>query len=209
MSKLTGKAKANARSKERKNRERQHQRYIRELADRVRTYDDPVLMQKCEPVIKGEDNSFVLDYDVKNQRGEVVRKAGLLKKVLVATENGVGLAAPQIGFAKRAFVMRVERTLKDTSKIDVFINPEYVEKSEVKVIGPEGCLSYPEVYVNVERHAKVKIKYFDEHFQPHEREFEDFASRVVQHEMDHLGPNVGDEPICRVKEEWMRRQIKG
>lgn len=199
MGKLTGKAKAKARAKDRAEQFRKHKKYLRELADSVRKHGDPILKQKCEPVVKGDDTKFILDWQIKDDRGEPVNKAGLLKKVLVATENGVGLAAPQVGVAKRAFVLRLDREIKNTDKVEVFINPEYVSKSEAMVIGVEGCLSYPDVYTNVERHATVKIKYLDEHFKQQEKEFEGFPSRVVQHEMDHL------DGICRVGEAWEKR----
>ncbi|MBT3383415.1 MAG: peptide deformylase [Prolixibacteraceae bacterium] len=104
--------------------------------------------------------------------------------------DGVGLAAPQVGLSIRLFLVDgttgadEEPELKDFKK--VFINPEIIETTGEEWVMNEGCLSLPEIREDVTRPDVVRIKYFDENFIEHEKEFKGFAGRVIQHEYDHL-----------------------
>jgi peptide deformylase len=104
--------------------------------------------------------------------------------------DGVGLAAPQAGLSIRLFVVdgsgmtAEEPAMKDFKK--VFINPEIIEKSGEPWIMNEGCLSLPEIREDVERPDIVRIKYYDENFEPHDEIFNGYAGRIIQHEYDHL-----------------------
>jgi peptide deformylase len=94
-------------------------------------------------------------------------------------EDGVGLAAPQVGVSLRIIVM-------DDGKPRVMINPKIVYKSEEKVVAEEGCLSVPEIFENVERSKEVIVRYKDESGVEREEKFVDYSARIVQHEYDHL-----------------------
>lgn len=104
--------------------------------------------------------------------------------------DGVGLAAPQVGKSIRLFVIDAssyeeeEPYLKDFKK--VFINPEIIEITGEEWVMNEGCLSLPEIREDVSRPETVHIKYFDENFTEHDETYNGFASRVIQHEYDHL-----------------------
>ncbi len=104
--------------------------------------------------------------------------------------DGVGLAAPQVGLSIRLFLVDAtsgaeeEPDLIDFKK--VFINPVIIDTSGEEWIMNEGCLSLPEIREDVKRPDEVRIKYFDENFEPHEEVFRGFAGRVIQHEYDHL-----------------------
>ena len=104
--------------------------------------------------------------------------------------DGVGLAAPQVGLSIRLFLVDgttgadEEPELKDFKK--VFINPEIIETTGEEWVMNEGCLSLPEIREDVTRPDVVRIKYFDENFIEHEKEFKGFAGRVIQHEYDHV-----------------------
>lgn len=104
------------------------------------------------------------------------------------TENGVGVAAPQIGIYKRMFAMNTEQGPL------VLVNPRIIEVGIEKVVAKEGCLSIPNVYEPVERATMVKItaqRVTPAGVQPTETlEFHNFAARVVQHEIDHLDGKV-------------------
>ena len=100
--------------------------------------------------------------------------------------NGVGLAAPQIGEGYRVFVI-------DTSTGDeplnplVFVNPKIIKK-EGAIIEQEGCLSFPQVYTEVKRYKNVTVKALNIHGKPFILEAKDgsLLARAIQHENDHL-----------------------
>src|SRR3569833_378076 len=98
---------------------------------------------------------------------------------------GIGLAAIQVGVPKR--VVTVDISKKDDPKNpQVFINPEIVERSEAMSTYEEGCLSIPEVHEDVERPAKVRVRYLDRDFKPQEVEADGLLATCLQHETDHL-----------------------
>ena len=94
--------------------------------------------------------------------------------------EGVGLAAPQIGLAQRVFVLS-----EPEGPAIAFFNPEILE-SDGREMGEEGCLSLPEVYTEVPRATQIKVKYFDADGNEQEIEAKDFLARIIQHEYDHL-----------------------
>jgi len=94
-------------------------------------------------------------------------------------EQGVGLAAPQIGVGKRVVVVDIGE-----GKI-ALINPEIIT-GEGKEIANEGCLSCPGLMGEVPRMTKIKLKALDEEGNEMEMEAEDFLARAIQHEIDHL-----------------------
>ena len=96
--------------------------------------------------------------------------------------NGVGLAAPQVGILKRAVVVDVGEGGPGPLKL---INPEIVERSGVQN-GPEGCLSCPNMWGDVRRSQYVKVKATNPEGEEIIVEGEDFLSRALQHEIDHL-----------------------
>ena len=101
-------------------------------------------------------------------------------------ENGVGLAAPQIGEHYRVFVIDVSSGDEPLKPI-VFINPKIIKKSGA-VISHEGCLSFPQAYTDVKRYANVLVKATDIHGKSFVLEGKDgtLLARAIQHEYDHL-----------------------
>lgn len=101
-------------------------------------------------------------------------------------ENGVGLAAPQIGENIRVFVIDVS-TNDEPLNPRIFINPKIIKKSGA-YISNEGCLSFPEAYTNVKRYANVMIKALDLNGRSFVLEAKDgtLLARAIQHEFDHL-----------------------
>lgn len=140
----------------------------RHLLSRIKKWNDPILKQVCEPVSDDENIDAIVD---------------LMKRVLDATSNGVGLAAPQIGVAKQIILI----------KGTILVNPSFIPNEEHgKVTAKEGCLSYPDVWCEIERWKTVKIvsRYANV------AAVTDLLARIVQHEIDHLNG------ICLVGDYW-------
>lgn len=125
---------------------------------------DPVLRKKAKEVSQIDEHVLSLIKD--------------MFEVMYAND-GVGLAAPQLGVPLRIIVV-------DDGKPRAMINPQIVYRSEEKVVGEEGCLSVPEIFENVERSKEVILKYKDENGIDQEEKFVDYSARIVQHEYDHL-----------------------
>jgi peptide deformylase len=99
--------------------------------------------------------------------------------------DGIGLAAPQVGVAKKIFVCDIHYSKTTEKNPIVFINPEYID-IQGELIYEEGCLSFPDVFEKVKRFETVKVLYQDESFETQTIEADDLFAVVIQHEMDHL-----------------------
>ena len=101
-------------------------------------------------------------------------------------QNGVGLAAPQIGENYRVFVIDVSTGNEPLNPM-VFINPKIIKKSGA-VISHEGCLSFPEAFTDVRRYSDVMVKAMDRNGRSFVLEAKDgsLLARAIQHEFDHL-----------------------
>jgi len=143
---------------------------------RILIYGDERLQVKSEPVERMTPELRQLIADM----GETMYAA-----------KGAGLAAPQVAVHQRVFVLDVNQLDDDGKKnqphrLRVFINPEILSSSDDDAPYVEGCLSIPGVEAEVERPARVRVRYRDEHWTPHEEDAEGLLARVVQHELDHL-----------------------
>jgi len=109
----------------------------------------------------------------------------LVKWMIRAMYNnyGIGLAAIQVGYPLRIFVMDVNRSFEHPQ---VFINPEIIKKSKESLTDFEGCLSAPGKRGEVKRYIRITLKYQDEEGEEIVKTFYNLAARCVQHEMDHL-----------------------
>jgi peptide deformylase len=122
--------------------------------------------------------------------------------------EGVGLAATQVDVHERVIVMDTSDT---RNRPLVLINPELVARSEELAVAEEGCLSLPQIYDRVERHARVTVRALDREGQPYEHEAEGLTAVCVQHEMDHLVGKVFVEYLSafkrdRIKSKMLKRQ---
>lgn len=131
---------------------------------KIVTYPSPILRKQAEEVkdIKGAK-------DVINEMKDVLTEA-----------DGIGLAAPQIGVSKQIFVV------KDRDGFYGFMNPKIIEKSKESITTKEGCLSFPGLWIDVERSKKVKIELTTEDEEKIVIEAEGLGATVFQHEIDHL-----------------------
>ncbi|MCP5057808.1 MAG: peptide deformylase [bacterium] len=114
-------------------------------------------------------------------------------------EPGIGLAAPQVGEAIRMVVMDTEWTEEGNDRdAQVVINPEILER-EGSVLWTEGCLSVPDFQAEVERAARVKVRYIDLEGNEHVEECDDLRAVCFQHEIDHLDGVLFVDRISRLK----------
>ena len=97
--------------------------------------------------------------------------------------NGIGISANQIGIWERAFAM--VRDLEN-NEVMVCFNPRIVKSYSEEVEMEEGCLSYPELFLKIKRPDKIIVKYEDEDKKTHKLKLQGLASRVFQHEYDHM-----------------------
>ena len=110
--------------------------------------------------------------------------------------NGIGLAANQVGYARRMFVMD---TSTDRNSPKIFINPVIEKRAKEKITEEEGCLSCPTRLVEVRRPIYVGLKWFCRHGEEQYKTFYHLPARVVQHEMDHLDGKliIDNKPILK------------
>lgn len=119
--------------------------------------------------------------------------------------HGMGLAANQVGINKSIFIVDLSMVEGyEKEKPIVFINPKILNFSEETCIMEEGCLSIPDIRVNVERPEKVLVEFHDANFEKKQIKADDLLSRVIQHEFDHLNgvymtDRVNDELKKRLK----------
>ena len=136
----------------------------------VRTFPDPVLKEKAGPVETFDENLVTLVRDMAET---------------MYAEDGVGLAAPQVGVSKRLVVIDVGDAETRGKELLVLVNPEIVAR-EGAIEWEEGCLSLPGMTVKTRRSAQVKVKAQDAHGTPFEIEGDELLAIALQHELDHL-----------------------
>ena len=127
----------------------------------------PILHERVKPCSKNLD------------RREMSR---ILKENMIHYE-GVGLSANQIGIGERVFIMMLNMETEET--ITCF-NPRIIKRYDDNVWCEEGCLSFPDEIINVERPDRIVVKYEDEDKKDHKIKLSGMAARVFLHEFDHL-----------------------
>ena len=129
-------------------------------------YPNSILRKKCEEV---------------KEITEDIKKLGQEMMTIIMTENqGLGLAAPQIGELKRIIIVQTEKGP------EVFVNPEIIKNSKKTETGEEGCLSFPKLFLKIKRAKEAEIEALDLQGEKIKIKAEDLPARVFQHEIDHL-----------------------
>lgn len=159
------------------------------------TYPDKVLSEKCEKV-------DVVDAGVRKLLDDMLET--------MYADKGVGLAAPQIGIAKRIIVIddKVDEDGNPGPHPMYLVNPEIIEKSAETIIFNEGCLSVPGQSADVERHKRVKVKYLDYNGKEQVIEAEDYLAVILQHETDHLDGVLYIDHLSRLKRNMIIKKLK-
>src|SRR5512140_2895004 len=120
---------------------------------------------------------------------------------------GIGLAAIQIGVPKRVIVMDISRQEEEPAP-RYFVNPEILWASEETAPYEEGCLSVPEIYDEVERPARVKLRYLNYQGETVEEDCEGLYAVCIQHEMDHLNGVLFIDHLSRLKRDRAVAKVK-
>jgi peptide deformylase len=118
--------------------------------------------------------------------------------------DGVGLAATQVDVHERVIVIDTSENRDDPR---VLINPELTARSEEMSFSDEGCLSVPQIYDKVKRHARVTVRALDRDGKSHEFEAEGLLAICVQHEMDHLVGKVFVEYLSSLKRDRIKTKM--
>ena len=126
----------------------------------------------------------------------------LVETMLAA--DGVGLAATQVDVHERVIVID---TSDARNELHVLINPEIVARSQEMAFNDEGCLSVPETYEKVRRHARVTVRALDRAGQSREIEADGLLAVCIQHEMDHLMGKVFVEYLSPLKRNRIKAKL--
>ena len=119
---------------------------------------------------------------------------------------GIGLAAIQIGVARRMLVLDVSKDGEDKQPL-VFINPEIVAASDARSVYEEGCLSIPDYYAEVERPAAITVRHLDRDGKEQVTEADGLLATCLQHEIDHLNGVLFIDHISKLKREMVIRKF--
>jgi len=154
---------------------------------------DLILREKCEPVSD-------ITPDILDTMDEMVK--------MMSDQNGVGLAAPQVGITKRFLVMMDP----DTNTVYRMINPKITSKSDKTCVMEEGCLSVLgsdglPVYADVKRPESVEVEWTDETGKQLVAKMSGTPARIVQHETDHLDGILFIDYLSGIKREMLMRKV--
>jgi len=141
----------------------------------IKKYPNPILRKKSE--------------ELKEITPEI-KELVLAMTEIMEKNQGVGLAAPQVGELKRVIVVHPikERSLEEKSekRPQIFINPEIIKKTKETEIDEEGCLSFPELFLKIKRAKEVEIEALNLNGEKIQIKAEGLPARIFQHEIDHL-----------------------
>ncbi|VGO17043.1 Peptide deformylase 2 [Pontiella desulfatans] len=167
------------------------------------TYGNPVLRQKA--------------VEVMNVDAEIHELVKDMFETMYA-EKGVGLAAEQVGRTERIFIVDIpaDSDVGDDGRREnpavemplVFINPKITGHTEEIQVGPEGCLSFPDIFANVERWYEVDAEYIDRDGLPRTIHAKGLLARAIQHELDHLDGVLLVDRMSHVKKVAIGGKLK-
>ena len=112
--------------------------------------------------------------------------------------GGIGLSANQVGKPYRMFIMGDHPNISKGKKW-VCINPKITNVTTDLIRYKEGCLTFPFLFLDIERPQKIKVKYLDENLETKEEEMDGIVSRCYQHELDHMQGKVFTELVSKLK----------
>jgi peptide deformylase len=118
--------------------------------------------------------------------------------------NGIGLAAPQVGLSKRVLVIDVRQ---ENQPVYIMVNPR-ITRREGEIEAEEGCLSLPEVFGQVKRAERVQVAYIDREGEERTLEAEGLLARAIQHEIDHLNGVLFSDRVTETHKKLLEQQLR-
>ena len=156
------------------------------------------LLHESDPILHTEPLSWNFDEMPNPSRMYLVMLENMV------AHYGLGLSANQIGMPVKVFAMRVD----DSDNAIVCFNPKIIKESDETVMMKEGCLSYPQLYLNVKRPQAIEGTYQNADGDEINVHFEGLAARIFHHEMDHMEGNTFLNRVSRVFLQSARRKQK-
>lgn len=157
----------------------------------ITKYGAEVLRKVAEPVEK-------IDDEIKKIVNDMIES--------MYRNEGIGIAAPQIGVSKQIIAIDINPS-DPSSKPIVLFNPRIIEK-QGEVSAEEGCLSIPDVRGDVKRAEKIVVEAMDINGNQVRIEATDLLSRVLQHEIDHLNGKLIIDHLSRIKQQLLKKQLQ-
>jgi peptide deformylase len=157
---------------------------------------DPILKKKCE-------NVEIVDDSIRAIMDDMLET--------MYHDDGVGLAANQVGILKKIIVFDLQNddeTERPEGFYPIFMaNPEVIDFSKEMIEAKEACISVPGQQISVSRHATVKVKYLDYNNQTKELDAGGWFARAIQHEMDHLDGRILVDYLSSIKKDVVLRKL--
>ncbi|HOK05774.1 MAG TPA: peptide deformylase [Syntrophales bacterium] len=152
-------------------------------------WNDGVVNEDDAAVLRRRCEELPIPFDAAAR--EAVRA---LREAFLGRDDASGLAAPQIGISKRIIAFRNRGFTSDGAvdgtwskkDVEILVNPRITQTRGDLVVLSEGCLSCPDVRVQIARFPEIKVRGYDMFGQKVSRRYFDYVARIVQHEMDHL-----------------------
>ena len=157
----------------------------------IRTYPDPILKERAEPVV--------------NIDGNIQRLIDTMSKLMYQA-SGIGLAANQVGVAKRVIIFDLNYREKGKD-LTALINPTIVLTQD-KIVFEERCLSVPDFTGKISRNKYLKVRGFDRHGKPIDIDAEDLTAICIQHEIDHLNGTLILDRVSHLKRDLYKRRVE-
>jgi peptide deformylase len=155
-------------------------------------YGEEVLKQKGLPV-KNIDQTII----------DLIEK---MKFTMHGTPNAVGLAAPQVGESLMLSVIDISMG-QDEKEFTVLLNP-FIAEAEGEETDSEGCLSFPNISLDINRSTTVLLKGIDINGKEYEKEYTGFMARAIQHEIDHLNGILIADHVSPLKRQLLKKEVK-
>ncbi len=155
----------------------------------IRVYPDPILKQVANEVTD-------IDQKIRNLIKDMI-------ETMFYAANGIGLAAPQVGYSSRLAI--IDSSLGKKSSPLILINPKIIAFEE-EVVAKEGCLSFPELYGSVKRAKRIEVEFINQKEKLIRMVAEDTMARVFQHEIDHLDGILFIDRMSRIRREFLKKR---
>jgi len=153
-------------------------------------YGDPILRKKVRQI-----DDFTLIPDIVEKMFNTM-----------AAENGIGLAANQVGYCYNLFIIDTSNYEDEEGKTYIIINSEIIH-TDGESIMEEGCLSIPGIRAEIKRHERIILRYQDLKQNIHEKHFTGITSRAIQHEMDHLNGKLFIDYLSPTKRLLIKKRL--